>query len=65
MGTKLMSSAELKEQLMKDNAKRNKQKSDKMQTGATFVMPSESSKREEIVRIMDLNTKDLVSNQPY
>ncbi len=65
MGTKLMSSAELKEQLMKDNAKKNKQKSDKMQTGATFVMLSESSKREEIVRIMDLNTKDLVSNQPY
>ena len=65
MGTKLMSSAELKEQLMKDNAKKNKQKSDKMQTSTTFVMPSESSKKQEIVRIMDLNTKDLVSNQPY
>lgn len=65
MGTKLMLSAELKEQLMKDNAKKNKQNSDQTQTSVTFVMPLESNKKEEIVRIMDLNTKDLVSNQPY
>lgn len=65
MGTKLMTGAELKEQLMKDNARNNKQKSCKRQKSVSFVMPPESSKNEELVRIMDLNTKDLVSNQPY
>ncbi len=65
MGAKLMSKEELKEQLMRDNTKKNKQNSNKTQTDVAFVMSSESNKKEEIVRIMDLNTKDLVSNQPY
>ncbi len=60
-----MSKEELKEQLMRDNTKKNKQNSNKTQTDVAFVMSSESNKKEEIVRIMDLNTKDLVSNQPY
>jgi len=65
MGTKLMSREEVMEQLIKDNEKKNKQKSSHLQTGVAFVMPPESNKKEEIVRIMDLNTKDLVSNQLY
>lgn len=65
MGTKLMSGSELKEQLMKDNARDSKQKSTKPQKSVAFVMSPESGKNEELVRIMDLNTKDLVSNQPY
>lgn len=65
MGTKLMSGSELKEQLMKDNARDSKQKSTKPQKSVAFVMSPESDKNEELVRIMDLNTKDLVSNQPY
>lgn len=65
MGTKLMSREEVMEQLIKDNAKKNKQKSSQPQTGVKFVIPPESNPKEEIVRIMELNTKDLVSNQPY
>lgn len=65
MRTKLMTGAELKEQLMKDNARDSKQKSTKPQKSVAFVMSPESGKNEELVRIMDLNTKDLVSNQPY
>lgn len=65
MGTKLMSREEVMEQLIKDNAKKNKQKSSQSQTGVKFIIPPESNPKEEIVRIMELNTKDLVSNQPY
>lgn len=67
MGTKLMSKEELREQLMKDNktsAKENPKQKD-VQSNVAFIMPPETNKKSDVVRIMDLNTKDLVSSQPY
>lgn len=67
MGARLMSKEELKEQLMKDCKKdgKNKLKQKEIQQSSTFIMPLQTNKKDDIVRIMDLNTKDLVSSQPY
>ena len=61
MGTKLMSKEELKEQFMKNNAKR---KAEMENASVAFIMPTEQKKNENI-QIMQLNTKDLVSSQAY
>lgn len=67
MGARIMLKEELKEQLMRDNRKRTKEslKQKEQRADAAFVMPPEVNKKDESVRIMDLNTKDLVSSQSY
>lgn len=67
MGARLMSKEELKEQLMKDGKKDGKYttKQKETQQNGIFSMPLQTNKKDDIVRIMDLNTKDLVSSQPY
>lgn len=58
MGKKLMSKEGLREEFLKDIQKENAVPS------ISFVLPAEN-KEKEIVQMMDLNTKDLISNQPY
>lgn len=53
-----MSKERLREEFLKDIQKENAVPS------ISFVLPSEN-KEKEIVQMMDLNTKDLISNQPY
>lgn len=58
MGTKLTSKEELKEQFIKDSQKES------VAPNAVFVLLPEN-KGKETIQIMDLNTKDLISNQKY
>lgn len=53
-----MSRKELKEQFMKDSQRQN------VVSGITFVLAPEN-KGKEIIQMMDLNTKDLISSQAY
>lgn len=66
MGTKLMSKKELRDQFMKDNknADKYKQQVGGIVQSTAFVLMPENGKKETI-QVMDLNTKDLISNQPY
>lgn len=58
MGTKLMSREKLKEEFMTDSRKES------VVTSAVLVLPPKN-KEEETIKIMDLNTKDLISSQAY
>lgn len=58
MRTESMSMEELREQFMKDNQKASAMPS------ISFVLPPEN-KEKEIIQMMDLNTKDLISSQAY
>lgn len=58
MGTKLKSKEKLKEEFLKGSTK------EKPESNALIVLPHES-KEKEIIQMMDLNTKDLISSQAY
>lgn len=58
MGTKLTSKEKLKEEFLIEG------KNESILSSAVILLPAENNKGETI-QIMDLNTKDLISNQPY
>lgn len=58
MGTKLTSKEKLKEEFLIES------KNESILSNTVILLPTENNKGETI-QIMDLNTKDLISNQPY
>lgn len=58
MGTKITSKEKLKEEFLKDSKKGS------IVSTAVILLPPED-KKAETIQIMDLNSKDLISNQPY
>lgn len=58
MGTKLTSKEKLKEEFLIES------KNESILSNTVILLPTEN-KKGETIQIMDLNTKDLISNQPY